>query len=115
MVGMVGMVGTLNVCGLTCLVALASSPPLLFLSLTIPNTYIHIHIYTNRSLLDIVHPSDQARLNDALAVIVLSKTSEYCRSLRCRLRTAGGSYRQVHASFRFGAFGIGCSVWSVKV
>jgi hypothetical protein len=70
-----------------------------------------------RPFVDFVHPDDRAAWRDRLAVLVLNKNPELGRTLRFRLvcpEAAPQSQSQwVDAGFRFGAFGVACSLWTV--
>lgn len=57
------------------------------------------------------HPADHEALYKALAYLVLTKNEESCKRVRCRVRTADSkAWRTVHAAFRYGLLGIGCSI-----
>lgn len=70
-----------------------------------------------RPFVDFVHPDDRAAWRDRLAVLVLNKNSELGCTLRFRLvcpdAAPQSQPRWVDAGFRFGAFGVACSLWTV--
>lgn len=76
-----------------------------------PPTHIHTRTHKSSTLWDITHPSDRDTLYTSLAHLVLVKTGDCHKSVACRIHNGDGNdWLNVHATFRFGALGIGCSM-----
>ena len=84
------------------------------LGMVCPQAFTHPAITnqpTIRPFNDLVHFDDLDLWHERLAVLVLSKNPHFSSGLRFRICACENNHRLVDARFRFGAFGVACSLW----